>query len=113
MDLAYAAADLSMSRSGASTVTETAAVGLPAIFVPLPIGNGEQAFNARAVVDAGGAYLVDDSALTPDYVSTMVPDLLHDTDALTQMSAAAAGLIHQDADRRLAAVILEAAGGIT
>jgi UDP-N-acetylglucosamine--N-acetylmuramyl-(pentapeptide) pyrophosphoryl-undecaprenol N-acetylglucosamine transferase len=113
MDLAYAAADLSMSRSGASTVTETAAVGLPAIFVPLPIGNGEQAFNARAVVNAGGAYLVDDSALTPDYVSTMVPDLLHDTDTLTQMSAAAAGLIHQDADRRFAAVILEAAGGIT
>jgi UDP-N-acetylglucosamine--N-acetylmuramyl-(pentapeptide) pyrophosphoryl-undecaprenol N-acetylglucosamine transferase len=113
MDLAYAAADLSVSRSGASSVTETAAVGLPAIFVPLPIGNGEQAFNARAVVDAGGAYLVDDSALTPDYIKATVPDLLHDPDALAQMSAAAAGLIHSDADQRLAAVIVEAAGGVT
>jgi UDP-N-acetylglucosamine--N-acetylmuramyl-(pentapeptide) pyrophosphoryl-undecaprenol N-acetylglucosamine transferase len=113
MDLAYAAADLSVSRSGASSVTETAAVGLPAIFVPLPIGNGEQAFNARAVVDAGGAYLVDDSAMTPDYIKATVPDLLHDADVLKQMSAAAAGLIHSDADRRLAAVIVEAAGGVT
>jgi UDP-N-acetylglucosamine--N-acetylmuramyl-(pentapeptide) pyrophosphoryl-undecaprenol N-acetylglucosamine transferase len=39
-------------------VTEAAAVGVPAIFVPLPIGNGEQALNAAPVVDAGGALLV-------------------------------------------------------
>jgi hypothetical protein len=47
MDLAYAAADLVVCRAGANTVTETAAVGLPAVFVPLPIGNGEQELNAR------------------------------------------------------------------
>jgi UDP-N-acetylglucosamine--N-acetylmuramyl-(pentapeptide) pyrophosphoryl-undecaprenol N-acetylglucosamine transferase len=112
MDLAYAAADLAVSRSGASSVTEAAAVGLPAIFVPLPIGNGEQAFNARAVVDAGGAYLVDDSALTPDYVRAALPDLLHDADRLAQMSAAASALIHRDADLRLARLIVELAGGL-
>ena len=56
MDLAYAAADLVVCRAGASSVTEAAAVGLPAIFVPLPIGNGEQApATPRPVVDAGGA----------------------------------------------------------
>ena len=64
MDLAYAAADLVLCRAGANSVTEAAAVGLPAVFVPLPIGNGEQALNARPVVDAGGGLLVDDAALT-------------------------------------------------
>jgi UDP-N-acetylglucosamine--N-acetylmuramyl-(pentapeptide) pyrophosphoryl-undecaprenol N-acetylglucosamine transferase len=46
MDLAYAAADLAMCRSGAMTVAEVSAVGLPAVYVPLPIGNGEQRLNA-------------------------------------------------------------------
>src|SRR3712207_8149958 len=48
MDLAYAAADLALCRSGAVTVAELSAVGLPAAFVPLPIGNGEQRRNARS-----------------------------------------------------------------
>ena len=56
LDLAYAA-DLVVCRAGASS-TEAAAVGLPAVFVPLPIGNGEQDHNARPVVDAGGGLLV-------------------------------------------------------
>ena len=64
MDYALAAADLMVCRAGASSVTEAAAVGVPAIFVPLPIGNGEQELNARPVVDAGGALLVADAAFT-------------------------------------------------
>ena len=59
MDLAYAAADLIVCRAGAGSVAEAAAVGLPACFVPLPIGNGEQRFNAAPVVEAGGALMVD------------------------------------------------------
>ena len=65
MDLAYAAADLAICRSGAMTVAEVSAVGLPAVYVPLPIGNGEQRLNALPVVDAGGGLLVDDADLTP------------------------------------------------
>ena len=64
MDLAYAAADLAICRSGAMTVAEVSAVGLPAVYVPLPIGNGEQRLNALPVVDAGGGLLVDDADLT-------------------------------------------------
>ncbi len=109
MDLAYAAADLVVCRAGANTVTEVAAVGLPAVFVPLPIGNGEQALNARGVVSAGGGLLVDDVALTPEWVAATVPDLLHDTSRLEAMSRAAAGLIRRDADERLAAMIRDAA----
>ncbi|GMA18950.1 hypothetical protein GCM10025862_09710 [Arsenicicoccus piscis] len=56
MDLAYAAADLVVSRAGAGMVCELTAVGLPAIYVPLPIGNGEQRFNVTDVVGAGGGW---------------------------------------------------------
>jgi UDP-N-acetylglucosamine--N-acetylmuramyl-(pentapeptide) pyrophosphoryl-undecaprenol N-acetylglucosamine transferase len=108
MDLAYAAADVVICRAGANTVTEVAAVGLPAVFVPLPIGNGEQALNARPVVDAGGALLVDDAAMTPEWVSGSVPGLLRDTDQLAMMGRAAADLIPRDADEQLARMILEA-----
>lgn len=47
IDLAFACADLIICRSGAGTVSELTALGLPAIYVPLPIGNGEQRFNAQ------------------------------------------------------------------
>jgi len=109
MDLAYAAADLVLCRSGASSVTEAAAVGLPAIFVPLPIGNGEQALNARPVVSAGGGLLVDDAALTPSWVAANVASLATDTERLAKMGAAASALIPRDADEKLARLILDAA----
>jgi UDP-N-acetylglucosamine--N-acetylmuramyl-(pentapeptide) pyrophosphoryl-undecaprenol N-acetylglucosamine transferase len=110
MDLAYAAADLVVCRAGANTVTEVAATGLPAVFVPLPIGNGEQDLNARPVVDAGGALLVQDGALTPEWVRATVPALAVDADRLAAMSAAASGLIPRDADEKLARMVLAAAG---
>ncbi|MBW9216646.1 undecaprenyldiphospho-muramoylpentapeptide beta-N-acetylglucosaminyltransferase [Mumia sp. zg.B53] len=110
IDLAYAAADAIVCRSGANTVAEVAAVGLPAIFVPLPIGNGEQALNAHPVVGAGGGILVDDAALTPEWVATAVVSLLRDPDRLTRMSTAASHLMPRDADEVLARIVLEAAG---
>lgn len=109
MDLAYATADLVLCRAGASSVTEAAATGLPAIFVPLPIGNGEQALNARPVVDAGGAVLVDDADLTVEKVASLVPSLALDSQRLTEMGAAAAGLIPRDADEKLARIVQEVA----
>jgi UDP-N-acetylglucosamine--N-acetylmuramyl-(pentapeptide) pyrophosphoryl-undecaprenol N-acetylglucosamine transferase len=110
MDLAYAAADATVCRAGASSVTEAAAVGLPAVFVPLPIGNGEQALNARAVVRAGGAVLVADADFTGQWVRSAVPALLTDPDRLGRMGAASARLIRRDADEVLARMVLEAAG---
>jgi UDP-N-acetylglucosamine--N-acetylmuramyl-(pentapeptide) pyrophosphoryl-undecaprenol N-acetylglucosamine transferase len=110
MDLAYAAADLVVCRAGASSVTEAAAVGLPAVFVPLPIGNGEQEHNARPVVDAGGGLLVADEALTPEWVAGSVPGLATDAERLAAMGSAAAALIPRDADEQLARIVLETAG---
>ena len=72
MDLAYAAADLVVARSGANTVCELTAVGLPAVYVPLPVGNGEQRLNAAAAVAAGGGLLVDDADVTPAWVREVV-----------------------------------------
>ncbi len=112
MDLAYAAADVAICRAGANTVTEVAAVGLPAVFVPLPIGNGEQELNARPVVDAGGGLLVADGALTAEWVRATVPALAADADRLAVMSAAASGLIPRDADELLARIVLDAAGEV-
>jgi UDP-N-acetylglucosamine--N-acetylmuramyl-(pentapeptide) pyrophosphoryl-undecaprenol N-acetylglucosamine transferase len=108
MDLAYAAADLVLCRAGANTVTEVSSVGLPAVFVPLPIGNGEQALNARPVVAAGGGLLVPDQDLTPERVCATVPALVTDPARMAAMSAAAAGLIPRDADEKLARMVLAA-----
>ena len=111
MDLAYAAADAVVCRAGSNTVTEVAGVGLPAVFVPLPIGNGEQALNARPVVDAGGALLVADAAFTPEWVRAQVPALLRDPERLASMSRAAAGVMPLDGDERLADLVEVAAEG--
>ncbi|MCG5432731.1 undecaprenyldiphospho-muramoylpentapeptide beta-N-acetylglucosaminyltransferase [Mycobacterium sp. MYCO198283] len=109
MDLAYAAADLAICRAGAMTVAEVSAVGLPAVYVPLPIGNGEQRLNALPVVNAGGGLLVPDALLTPAYVAETVVDLLTDEPRLAAMTAAAAAVGHSDAARRVAEVALEIA----
>lgn len=105
IDLAYAAADLVVCRSGANTVTEVAAVGLPAVFVPLPIGNGEQALNAHPVVGAGGALLIEDAAFTPAWIDSAVVPLVTSPERLEQMSQAASDIVRRDAAERLADLI--------
>ena len=109
MDLAYAAADLAICRAGAMTVAEVSAVGLPAVYVPLPIGNGEQRLNALPVVAAGGGVLVSDADLTPTYVATEVARLAGDSTRLATMTAAAAGVGHRDAAQRIAEIVLSVA----
>ena len=109
MDLAYSVADLAVCRAGAGTVCELAALGIPAVFVPLPIGNGEQRLNAADVVAAGGGLVVDDADLTPQWLREQVLPLLGDPDRLAQMGAAAASVGHRDGDERLADLVLHAA----
>ena len=64
MPLAYAVADLTVCRSGAMTVAEVSSAAVPAIYVPLPHGNGEQGRNSAGVVAAGGALQVADGDLS-------------------------------------------------
>ena len=111
MDLAYAAADMVVCRAGAGTVGELSALGLPAAYVPLPIGNGEQRLNAEPVVAAGGGLLVDDAALSPDWVAGALLPVLADRGQLARMAAAARDFGVLDADDRLVDLVLEAVAG--
>ncbi|MFC5939234.1 undecaprenyldiphospho-muramoylpentapeptide beta-N-acetylglucosaminyltransferase [Corynebacterium choanae] len=97
MDLAYAIADLVVCRSGAMTVAEITASRTPAVYVPLPHGNGEQALNARSVVAAGGAQLVNNAEFTADYVRDTVVPLVSDPQALAAMRTALAATQTTDA----------------
>ena len=110
MDLAYAAADLALCRSGAVTVAEVSAVGLPAVFVPLPIGNGEQRLNALPVVEAGGGMLVADADLSSSWVTEHVVPVLTNPGRLATMAERAAAAGTTDADEKLADMVLEVAG---
>lgn len=109
MDLAYAAGDLALCRAGAVTCAELSAVGLPAVFVPLPIGNGEQRQNALPVVAAGGGLLVDDGDLTAGYLLDTVAPLVLDGRRLAAMATATARLGRRDAAPRMAALVMNAA----
>ncbi|KAE8762142.1 UDP-N-acetylglucosamine--N-acetylmuramyl-(pentapeptide) pyrophosphoryl-undecaprenol N-acetylglucosamine transferase, partial [Georgenia thermotolerans] len=111
MELAYACADLVLCRSGAGTVAELAALGLPAVYVPLPVGNGEQRLNAADVVAAGGGMLVADGDLDGAWVRGHVLPLLADPEALARMGAAAAGAGPADGAAHLAGLVAAAADG--
>ncbi len=108
MDLAYSAADLVLARSGAMTVAEIAAVGLPAVYVPLPHGNGEQRLNASAQVAAGSAIVIEDADLDRRAVVDRVVPLVVDGAARDRMAGAAATLATQRADERVAGMVLDA-----
>ncbi|GIG38554.1 UDP-N-acetylmuramate--L-alanine ligase [Cellulomonas phragmiteti] len=110
MDRALAVADVVVGRSGAGTVCELAALGIPAVYVPLPIGNGEQRLNAAGVVAAGGGVLVEDRDLTPDWVRAHVPVLLGAGDAAqarARMGEAAARVGVRDGAARVARLVEE------
>ena len=98
MATVYAGADLVVSRSGATTVAELAAVGVPAVLVPLPGAPGDhQTANARRLVAAGGAVLVRDEELDAARLTAEVDALLSDPARLGAMDGAAATLARPDA----------------
>lgn len=105
MDLAYAAADFVICRSGAMTVAEISAVGLPACFVPFPIGNGEQALNAEPVVAAGGALVVKDEDFNVAFIVEKILPIIHDSKALEDMALNSKSVGHLDAAQRLADLV--------
>lgn len=108
MEEAYAAADLVLCRSGAGTVSELAAVGLPAVFVPLPIGNGEQAKNAAEMVAAQAALMVPDSSLDGEWILNHLMPIALDPTQLKAMSERAAGLGIRNAAQQMAEMVFDA-----
>ena len=110
MDLAFAAADLVVCRAGSSTVSEITAVGLPAVYVPYAVGNGEQAVNIREHVATGAARTVRDADFTPEWVQAELLPLLDDPAALERMAATAAQIGVRDGAERLVRLIDRAVG---
>ena len=107
MDLAYAAADFALCRGGAMTCAELTAVGLPAAYVPLPHGNGEQRLNALPIVQRGGGLLIDNAELSADWIKTSLLPVLTNIDQVAGMSEAAAAMGRRDADRWLAKAVID------
>lgn len=107
MDQVYSLADLVITRAGAGMVCEVSALGIPAVFVPLPIGNGEQALNAHDVVEAGGALMVSNADFSEQWIAENVLPLFTGN-RLADMARRASAVSPLDAAERLAAITLEA-----
>ena len=101
MDLALAAANMVVSRAGSATVSELSALGVPAVYVPYPVGNGEQRFNAAGVVKEGGGVMVLDAQFTPAWVNSTLIPLLRDEAALEKMGTRAARVGMRDGTARM------------
>lgn len=106
MDLALAAASLTVGRSGAMTVAEVSAAGVPAIYVPLPHGNGEQAKNSRGVVEAGGAIQIPDAELTPTRLISAIEQLPDLEEMKRNLKTSGAGDVAEQLADRIAADVL-------
>lgn len=110
MDLALSVADLVVCRSGAGTVSELGVLGLPAVYVPLPIGNGEQVRNAETQIKAGGALAVKDADFSVSTLSEVVFPLLFDPSRLEEMGDANRGTSPRDGARLLVDLLEEIVG---
>jgi UDP-N-acetylglucosamine--N-acetylmuramyl-(pentapeptide) pyrophosphoryl-undecaprenol N-acetylglucosamine transferase len=111
MEFALAAADLVVSRAGAATVSELTGLGVPAVYVPLAIGNGEQRRNAQQVVEAGGARMVDNADFTPKWVSDQLVPLLQNRPAIADMAARTSAIGTRDGADRTVDLISDALRG--
>lgn len=111
MATAYGWADLVVSRSGAGSVSEISAIGLPALFVPFAAATDDhQAANAAPLVDAGGALMVREHAFDEAAVADALGMLLDDGAALATMAAASRGWGRRDALDVLGAEVAEMVG---
>ncbi|WP_105033880.1 UDP-N-acetylglucosamine--N-acetylmuramyl-(pentapeptide) pyrophosphoryl-undecaprenol N-acetylglucosamine transferase [Cryobacterium aureum] len=108
MDLALAVADFAVTRAGAATVSELCALGIPAVYVPYAVGNGEQRFNAAPVLAAGGGVLIADADFVPAFVQGELVTLLGDRARRGKMARGAASVGARDGTARMVDLIHEA-----
>lgn len=101
MEQAYAVADVVLTRAGAGMVSELSALGIAGIYVPLPVGNGEQRLNAAHVIDARGGILIEDKKLSSAVVRDRIGGLLANIESAHEMGRRAAGVAPHDGARRL------------
>ena len=110
MAAAYAWADLVISRSGALSVAEIAAVGVASILVPFPYAvDDHQRFNARYLSDGGGAILLDETQLTPEWLADKVNYFISHRDQLVQMAVKAKSNAKESATAEVVQVLQDVA----
>jgi len=109
MPTALAAADLCVSRAGASTLGELPTAGTPAILVPYPYAGGHQKHNAEVLVRAGGAIMLTNDEVGAGKLVPLVLALFGDTARLHSMSEAMRGVSTPGAARLIAEALLELA----
>ncbi len=108
MPAVLAAADVVVSRAGALSLAEITARGLPSILVPYPYAAGDhQTFNARTLVAAGAAYMINDHELTGERLWAALWPLIEDPDRRKKMAAAAKALARPAAAETLAELIVD------
>ncbi len=101
-------ADLVLSRAGATSVADFAALGVPSVLVPLPGAPGDhQTANARVMADAGAAVLLPDDQVSAERFTELATGLLHDHAQLASMSRAAVRLGRRDAAALVADLVEE------
>jgi UDP-N-acetylglucosamine--N-acetylmuramyl-(pentapeptide) pyrophosphoryl-undecaprenol N-acetylglucosamine transferase len=110
MPSAIAAADLVISRAGASAIAEISAVGRPSILVPLPDSGNHQLHNARGIEALGAALCLPASAASIEGLSARVQELVRDPERLARMADAARAWGQPDAAQRVARDLLALAG---
>jgi UDP-N-acetylglucosamine--N-acetylmuramyl-(pentapeptide) pyrophosphoryl-undecaprenol N-acetylglucosamine transferase len=99
---AYETADIIISRAGALSVSEIAAVGVPSILVPYPhAADNHQMINARYLEEAGGAVIVKDSELSGEKLAGLMEELLNDSARLERMKQSARSLAAGDSSARI------------
>ncbi len=104
-------ADIALCRSGASTVSELSAVGLPSVLVPLPIATRDhQRANAAELVAVGGALLLDDAEVTTDKLADVLGPILADREHMASMSVAAESVGRPEAADAVARIVARVAG---
>ena len=106
MAKAYAAADVIVARAGALTLAELTAVGRPAVLIPLPAAGGHQAHNARQLVQAGAAEMIEErDPQGAQKLEAMLGRWAESPELLAEMAAAAKRLGHPDAAMKLAQIV--------
>lgn len=104
MNEAYAVADLAVSRSGALTLAELTLRGIPSILIPYPFAaGGHQEWNAKAMVDAGGAVMILDKELDSTSLLRAVREIITNSEKRSSMSAAMKSMAKPDALQRIVA----------
>jgi UDP-N-acetylglucosamine--N-acetylmuramyl-(pentapeptide) pyrophosphoryl-undecaprenol N-acetylglucosamine transferase len=107
---AYAWADLVVCRAGALTVSEVAAAGLPAVFVPFPHAvDDHQTRNAEFLVEQGAAVLLPEAVSGPRELADLLAALLQDRARRLDMAVRARAAAMPDSADRVAALCLECA----